>query len=621
MSVITATITDNEENIQVTITTGGGGGKTNLSYIASPADGIVVSSTGTDATIPAATELNAGLFLPTEKTKLAGIVAGAEPNVNADWNAVSGNALILNKPIFGTAAFSNTGDFATAAQGAKADSALQPGNIGVTVQGYSVVLTNTTASFTAADEAKLDGIAAGAEVNVNADWNAIAGNALILNKPALGSAAAANVGDFATASQGAKADSALQPGTIGVTVQGYSSVLANTTASFTTADETKLDGIEVGAEVNNISDANATDLTDGGDTTLHTHDGRYYTEAETDALIANAFSSIQIDQSGGVSDTYGTLIGSVNDSNTDFMVSLGSYPSGKLKVYLNGQLQTQGTTEDWTELNAATGTFRFVTAPLSGDLITVEYGKTQNVAGTIDSGNVNGLNALLATKINKAGDTGIGSLVFNAGGTAPGTAPIKLTSQPTPLAVVEQGTFELVGNGLQFSQFLKRRGVVMSENIRTSDLTIANTVTESGAISTVEHGANYLEVGKCEEITIKGFISQRNNAAAFGSFRIKYAGVTVQTLVTPASVTMTNVPFELKVTLTCRSTGVSGTARIDSLIQFGASVAADPGSGGVAVINTTVEQPTTVTFQWNEANAANTVTFTQGYVLCIEPNR
>lgn len=48
-------------------------------------------------------------------------------------------------------------------------------------------------------------------------------------------------------------------------------VLDNTTASFTTADETKLDGIEAGAEVNNISDANALDLTDAGDSTLHYH--------------------------------------------------------------------------------------------------------------------------------------------------------------------------------------------------------------------------------------------------------------------------------------------------------------------------------------------------------------
>lgn len=47
----------------------------------------------------------------------------------------------------------------------------------------------------------------------------------------------------------------------------------------------KLGGIEAGAEVNNISDTNATDLTDGGETTLHIHDGRYYTETETNNLL------------------------------------------------------------------------------------------------------------------------------------------------------------------------------------------------------------------------------------------------------------------------------------------------------------------------------------------------
>jgi hypothetical protein len=62
---------------------------------------------------------------------------------------------------------------------------LKDADIGVTVQGYSAVLAGTTASFTTADETKLDGIAAGAEVNVNADWNATSGDAQILNKPTL----------------------------------------------------------------------------------------------------------------------------------------------------------------------------------------------------------------------------------------------------------------------------------------------------------------------------------------------------------------------------------------------------------------------------------------------------
>ena len=105
------------------------------------------------------------------------------------------------------------------------------------------------------------------------------------------------------------ADTALQPSAIGVTVQGYSSVLANTTASFTTTDESKLDGIEAGAEVNNISDVNATDLTDGGDTTLHIHDGRYYTESEVNALLG-----------GKVNDTGDTMTGTLTITGAGLVV-------------------------------------------------------------------------------------------------------------------------------------------------------------------------------------------------------------------------------------------------------------------------------------------------------------
>lgn len=61
----------------------------------------------------------------------------------------------------------------------------------------------------------------------------------------------------------------------------------------------KLVGIEDGAEVNNISDVNATDLTDGGETTLHTHDSDninegttnlFYTTARKDVAVAEYFT-------------------------------------------------------------------------------------------------------------------------------------------------------------------------------------------------------------------------------------------------------------------------------------------------------------------------------------------
>lgn len=97
-----------------------------------------------------------GLMSASDKAKLDGIVAGAGVPVNADWNATTGLAEILNKPA----------SFPPDAHGHAA-------------------ATDVAAGFmAAADKAKLDGIAAGAGVQVNSDWNAGSGVAQILNKPA-----------------------------------------------------------------------------------------------------------------------------------------------------------------------------------------------------------------------------------------------------------------------------------------------------------------------------------------------------------------------------------------------------------------------------------------------------
>ncbi|MDD4381727.1 MAG: hypothetical protein PHE21_00045 [Candidatus Dojkabacteria bacterium] len=96
-------------------------------------------------------------------------------------------------------------------------------------------------------------------------------------------------------------------------------------------------------------------------------------------------NSIQVDSSGGTSDTYGVLSGLVNSSNTVYTVSLGSYVSGSLRVYLNGQLQTQGSSEDWTETTPASGTFTFNTAPSTGDIIIVMYQFSSGSTGNADT--------------------------------------------------------------------------------------------------------------------------------------------------------------------------------------------------------------------------------------------
>ena len=114
-----------------------------------------------------------------------GDVVGPASSANngvALFDGITGK-LIKDGGVLGSAAFDDSGDFATAAQGALADSATQPGDLATVA---------TTGAYS-----DLSGL------------------------PTLGTAAATAATDYATAAQGALADTALQPAAIGVTVQGY----------------------------------------------------------------------------------------------------------------------------------------------------------------------------------------------------------------------------------------------------------------------------------------------------------------------------------------------------------------------------------------------------------------
>lgn len=74
---------------------------------------------------------------------------GAEVNA-AEWNGTSAHTVVITG--LGTAAESAATDFATAAQGAKADTAIQPAAIGVTVQAFDADLSAIAALVSAADK-------------------------------------------------------------------------------------------------------------------------------------------------------------------------------------------------------------------------------------------------------------------------------------------------------------------------------------------------------------------------------------------------------------------------------------------------------------------------------------
>ncbi len=191
-------------------------------------------------------------FTNADKTKLAGIEAGAEVNVKPDWDAVAGSdAEILNKP-----------------QNLVQDADYH----------------HTDNNFTTAEKNKLAGIEAGAEVNVNADWNAATGSdAEILNKPDLSVYAtktevATDLADkqdkltagsnititnnviSATAEPQQQADWAQTDSSAVDYVKNKPQNLVqdadyvHTDNNFTNADKTKLAGVEAGAEANVQSD-------------------------------------------------------------------------------------------------------------------------------------------------------------------------------------------------------------------------------------------------------------------------------------------------------------------------------------------------------------------------------
>ena len=94
----------------------------------------------------------------------------------------------------------------------------------------------------------------------------------------------------------------------------------------------KLNGIEDGAEVNNISDTNATDLTNGGDTTLHTHDSRYYTETEVENIFLKKSADSDLDMNNYHIREVKTVTASAEYDN-------GNSGTAKTITWTNGQFQ------------------------------------------------------------------------------------------------------------------------------------------------------------------------------------------------------------------------------------------------------------------------------------------
>lgn len=283
---------------------------TDLSYSASTRQ--LSSSTGADVTLPVA-GADAGLMSAADKSKLDAIASGATANATdaqlrdrsthtgtQSAGTITGLATVATtgayadlsgRPTLGTAAATDATAYATAAQGAKADTAVQPAGLTGYVQTGDARLSDsrewsaatidqaeaeagtatTRRAFTAqrvfqavaawwaasAAKTKLDGIAAGAEVNVNADWNASSGDAQILNKPTIPSLSdatpqAPGTAAAGTASSAARGDHVHPlPGVATTNAAGL--MPASSFAAITYAADVELDMAALDGQVRTIS--------------------------------------------------------------------------------------------------------------------------------------------------------------------------------------------------------------------------------------------------------------------------------------------------------------------------------------------------------------------------------
>ena len=364
---------------------------------------------------------------------------------------------------------------------AAAEAASQPLDADLTALAAadnSATLAATTAAFTSADEAKLDGIATGATDDTTVDAHIADGtdahDASAISLADVGAkytatdveAALAEVRDVADAAAGGGVDTSGTPVAndfarftdadtiegrshaevrtdlglvIGTDVQAHDAVLDATTASFTTADETKLDGIEALADVTDTAnvtaagalmdsevDADIKTLSLPASTTIST----FGASLVDDADAAAARTTLGVDAAG-------------TDNSTD--VTLAGTPD---YITISGQTITRGLVD--------------LTADVTGDLPVAEGGTGASTAAAART-NLGAAPAVQA--INAQTGTTYTLVLSDAGKvvTCSNASAVTLTVPPNSSVAFDVGTsIDVLGIGAGIVTVAAGAGVTVS---------------------------------------------------------------------------------------------------------------------------------------------------------------
>ena len=223
-------------------------------------------------------------------------------------------------------------------------------------------------------------------------------------------------------------------------------------ANFAAGDAAKLAGIEAGAEVNNISDVNATDLTDGGATTLHSHAGGG--DAFTVMVSANdttpgymngkltAGTGITLTEGNNGGDETLAIACTITDTDTKAKVSANDTTAG----YLNGKLAA-GTGITLTEGNDAgdeTLTVACTIVDTNTDTL-VKVSANDTTAGVLNGKLVAGTGISLTEGSDGGNET---FTIASTGATINGSKNIELAaSNPNIFMAIAAGSAAAAANG------------------------------------------------------------------------------------------------------------------------------------------------------------------------------
>lgn len=153
----------------------------------------------------------------------------------------------------------------------------------------------------------------------------------------------------------------------------------------------------------------------------------------------------------------------------------------------------------------------------------------------------------------------------------------------------------------------------------TAPLTVGNSAAEA-VLMAYSIPANSLLVGSTYDVMLSGF---GGTTAQTVTFRLRYGGLTGVLLCSWAIVcaaTTSPQGFWLEASMTCRTTGATGTAYAQGvcLNEWSATlpnpVKLTENNAAAAVINTTVQNDLALTAQWTTAAVGATMTATNGRI-------